>query len=185
VSTEEQLDECRTTAALYALGALAADEKSRFEQRLASSCPYCVSRLQEYAAVRDEIALSAPLKHPRASARDELLRRVEASAQNSNHADEMLIVRSNDTPWQRLPFPGVEVRPLLGDKTLLVRMQAGAEYPPHDHRQAEQCYVVEGSVTSSSGVTAYSGDFVRMPPGSHHDTIRTDTGCVFLIAYTA
>jgi len=88
------------------------------------------------------------------------------------------------TPWVALGAPGVEVRPLLGRKTLLVRMQPGAVFPEHEHRQVEQCYVLEGSVTDSDGITAYAGDFVCMPADITYGPIHTDTGCVFLIAYT-
>lgn len=81
--------------------------------------------------------------------------------------------------------PGVEVRPLLGTKTLLVRMQPAAIYPSHEHTGAEQCYVLEGSIQDESGITATAGDFVCMAAGSTHGEIRTETGCIFLIAYTA
>jgi hypothetical protein len=37
----------------------------------------------------------------------------------------------------------------------------------------------------SSGTTAFAGDFVCMPAGSTHGEIHTETGCTFLIAYTA
>jgi hypothetical protein len=33
-------------------------------------------------------------------------------------------------------------------------------FPPHDHPLAEQCYVLEGSLTDSDGVTVYAGDSV-------------------------
>lgn len=63
-------------------------------------------------------------------------------------------------------------------------MQPGAVFPEHEHRQVEQCYVLEGSITDSDGVTAHAGDFVSMPANITHRPIHTDTGCVFLIAYT-
>jgi anti-sigma factor ChrR (cupin superfamily) len=96
----------------------------------------------------------------------------------------MTIVRGGDSPWVQLPVPGVEIRPLLGRKTLLVRMQPGSVFPAHEHRQVEQCYVLEGSVTDSDGVTAHADDFVCMPAGITHQPIHTDTGCLFLITYT-
>lgn len=37
-------------------------------------------------------------------------------------------------------------------------MQPGAVFPEHEHRQMEQCYVLEGGVTDSDGVTANAGD---------------------------
>jgi quercetin dioxygenase-like cupin family protein len=99
-------------------------------------------------------------------------------------SEKIIIVRGG-TIWMPLPTPGIEVRPLLGERTLLVRMQAGAVYPPHEHRYAEQCYVLEGSITDNNGVTVFAGDFVCMPAGSTHGEIRSETGCMFLLAYTA
>jgi anti-sigma factor ChrR (cupin superfamily) len=109
---------------------------------------------------------------------------LERIAPGSTSKNELKLVRASDSPWVALGAPGVEVRPLLGRKTLLVRMQPGAAFPEHEHRQVEQCYVLEGSVTDSDGITAYAGDFVCMPADITHTLIHTDTGCVFLIAYT-
>lgn len=176
-----EMRECSTTAALYALGALPAENKTQFEQRLQSGCPLCAMWFGEYADVADQLAVSAPATPPDASVRARLLARIKPASPPTN---EMKLVRASDSPWVALGAPGVEVRPLLGQKTLLVRMQPGAVFPEHEHRQVEQCYVLEGSVTDSDGITAYAGDFVCMPANITHRPIHTDTGCVFLIAYT-
>jgi len=185
MTMQDPIEECRTTAALYSAGALPDPEKRQFEQRLSGGCPFCTAQLQEYASVADEIALSVPLQQPDASLRERLLGRIQPSAPAQQSHVGMKLVRSGDTPWRSLPSPGVEVRPLLGTKTLLVRMQPGAVYPSHEHRLAEQCFVLEGSVVDSSGTTVFAGDFVCMPAGSKHQEIHTETGCTFLIAYTA
>ena len=108
-------------------------------------------------------------------------------AANGRQADaaERTLVRKDDSGWLPMPIRGVRVRPLLGEKTLLVRMEPDTVYPEHEHAQAEQCYVLEGSITDSDGITAYAGDFVCMAAGSKHRPIHTETGCLFLIAYTA
>jgi len=174
--------ECSTAAALYALGALPAESKVQFEQRLASGCPLCMAWYGEYAEVADQLAATAPMIAPDTSVRARLLQRI---APDSSAKSEMKLVRAGDSPWIAFGAPGIEVRPLLGKKTLLVRMQPGAVLPEHEHRQVEQCYVLEGSVTDSEGVTAYAGDFVCMPANVTHRPIHTDTGCLFLIAYTS
>ena len=184
MTTQDHIEDCRTAAALYSLGALPPEEKASFEQRLKSGCPLCTTEYTEYACVVDEIALSTPAQNPNPSVRQRLLDRIGASKAQSSK-DEMKLVRASETPWRPLPVSGIEVRPLLGQKTLLVRMQPGAVYPSHEHRYAEQCYVLEGSVIDSAGVMAFAGDFICMPAGSKHGEIRTETGCVFLLAYTA
>ncbi len=81
------------------------------------------------------------------------------------------------------PAPGVQYRQLNGPKTMLVRMAPKTWLPAHDHKFGEQCLVLEGSITSD-GVTAYSGDYTYMPKGSAHSAIYSETGAVFLIAYS-
>jgi ChrR Cupin-like domain len=184
MTTEDCVEECRTAAALYSLGALPPEEGARFEQRLKSGCPLCTSEYAGYASVTMEIALNVPIQEPSPSVRRRLMERI-ANIKAPSPGEEMTLVRGGDTPWTALPYPGIEVRPLLGQKTLLVRMQPGAVYPSHEHRAAEQCYVLEGSVTDNSGITAFAGDFVCMAAGSTHQEIRTETGCVFLLAYTS
>jgi len=173
--------ECATTGALYALGALPAEDMAQFEQRVASGCPLCIAALNDYAEVADQLALSTAFAEPAPAVRARLLERIAVSTSK----EEMTLVRGTDSPWIALAAPGVEVRLLLGRKTLLVRMQPGAVFPEHEHRQMEQCYVLEGSVTDSDGVTVNAGDFICMPAGITHRPIHTATGCVFLIAYTS
>jgi anti-sigma factor ChrR (cupin superfamily) len=185
MNQNDQIEECRTAAALYSLGALPDEEGKQFEQRLRSGCPFCISEHAEYAAVADELASSVRVQNPDASVRERLFERIAARRKPRPAEEDVKMVRSTDTPWTPLPVPGIEVRPLLGQRTLLVKMAPGAVYPTHEHRLAEQCYVLEGSVTDTNGVTAFAGDFVCMPAGSTHQEIRTETGCVFLLAYTA
>ena len=181
MKTSLEARECSAAAALYALGALPAGEETQFERRLRSACPLCTAWYNKYAAVVDQLAASAPEKQPAASVRVRLLERIAPGAAEKSG---MRLLRTSDSPWTAIGVPGVEVRLLDGKKTLLVRMQPGSIFPEHEHKQVEQCYVIEGSVTDSDGVTAYEGDFVSMPAGITHRPIHSDTGCVFLIAYT-
>lgn len=184
MTIQDCVEECRTAAALYSLGALPPEESAQFEQRLKSGCPLCTSEYADYASIAMGIALSVPIQNPSPSLRQRLMERI-AATEAPPSPKEMILTRGEDTPWTPSPYPGIEVRPLLGQKTLLVRMQPGAVYPSHEHRTAEQCYVLEGSVTDNSGVTAFAGDFVCMAAGSTHQEIHTETGCVFLLAYTS
>lgn len=183
---DERIDECCGAAALYSLGALPPEEKSRFEQRLRSGCPLCTAELAEYAVVADQLAFSAPFKSAPPSLRQRVLDRVSSVKQSAEAKpkSEMTLVRAGESPWTPLPSPGVEIRPLLGEKTLLVRMQPGSVYPPHDHPHAEQCYMLEGTIEDADGAKASAGDYICMPRGSKHKTLRTETGALFLIAYT-
>ena len=79
-------------------------------------------------------------------------------------------------------MPGVEIRPLLGKKTMLVRMAPGTYLPEHEHSYGEQCLVLEGTIRSDN-VEARAGDFTYMPAGSTHPPLYSETGCLLLITY--
>ena len=179
----EQFDECASDAAFYALGALPPEQANAVEQRLRSGCSFCSAQVEHYAAVAEQLACSVPLVEPRPELRQQILDRVRAQTALSESTPQRKVVRGHDAPWIKLPIPGVETRALIGDKTFLVRMQAGAIFPEHDHPQAEQCYVLEGSITDSDGLTLHAGDFVVMSRGIEHKPIHSVSGCTLFIAY--
>jgi mannose-6-phosphate isomerase-like protein (cupin superfamily) len=178
----EDLEDIATEAALYALGALPAEKARAVEQRLQSGCGFCAAQVERYAAVAEQLALSVVPVEPPPELRQRLLDRIEGCNRESQF-EHMKIVRGTDAPWIKMPFPGVEIRQLIGDKTLMVRMQRGAVFPRHEHPEAEQCYVLEGSLTDSDGVTVYAGDFVVVSKGITHEPLHSITGCTLFVAY--
>ena len=172
-------------AALYALGALPAGEADNFRQRLAAGCPVCHGMLDECRSVVDLLPLAAPEMEPPPSIRARLMNRIEGEARPASSAaiGDGALVRAGETEWKDAPAPGVQYRQLHGSKTMLVRMAPDTWLPAHDHKLAEQCLVLEGSI-SSEGVTAYAGDYTFMPAGSVHSAVYSQTGALFLIAYS-
>ena len=80
-------------------------------------------------------------------------------------------------PWKATPHRGVQVKPLLieretGLMTLLVKMEAGARLPDHEHVLIEQTYMIEGRLVDKegpeTGLEVGPGDFVWRPAGSRH-----------------
>ena len=179
---EEALDDCAVDAALYVLGTLPPEKAEAVEQRLRSGCPYCSAQAEQYAEVVEHLSLLAKPVEPRPELRQRLLDRIKRPG-DAPQVAERRIVRGNDGPWVKMPVAGVEMRSLIGEKTFLLRMQAGTVFPKHDHAHAEQCYVLEGTITDSDGTTLRAGDFVVMSSGTHHDPIHTDSGCTLFIAY--
>jgi anti-sigma factor ChrR (cupin superfamily) len=176
--------EIEEQAALYALGALPGEEAARFKTRLAAGCPLCRSAFAECQGTVSVLPLAAPEMEPPAGLRGRLMERIGVTETAPEPPAAMgTIVRPEDTAWENTPVPGVEIRPLLGRKTILVRMAPGTMLPPHEHRTAEQCLVLEGSVRSDD-ITAHAGDFTFMPAGSRHSQLSTETGCLLLITYT-
>ena len=179
----DQCEESAADAALYVLGSLSPEKASAFEQRLQSGCSYCSALAEEYEAVAAQFSLSVTPVAPPPELRQRLLDRIKPRDGAPTSSEHMTVVRGNDAPWVKLPIPGVEMRSLIGEKTLMLRMQPGAVFPQHDHPHAEQCLVLAGSITESDGVTLYAGDFVVMPGGIQHAPLRSETGCTLFIAY--
>jgi anti-sigma factor RsiW len=176
-------EQCANDIALYVLGTLPAEEARSVEQRLRSGCPFCSAQATHYSAVAEHLSVSAPIVQPSPQLRQRLLDRIKPRDKAPETSEHMRIVRGKDAPWVKMPIAGVEMRPLIGDKTFMLRMRAGTEFPKHDHPHAEQCYVLEGSITDSDGVTLHAGDFVVMSGGIQHDPLRSETGCTLFIAY--
>ena len=172
-------------AALYALGALPTSEAEKFRQRLAAGCAMCQGVLEECRSVVDFLPLAAPDAEPPPSIRARIMDGIggEARTPASAAIGDGVLVRPDDTEWKDAPAPGVQYRQLHGSKTMLVRMAPETWLPAHDHKFAEQCLVLEGSI-SSEGVTAYAGDYTFMPAGSVHSALYSPTGALFLLAYS-
>lgn len=169
-------------AALYALGALGPDEAGKFEKRLATGCPVCRTAFAECRTTAEAVPMGAPDLAPRPEVRLRLMERIGAPAKAPVAKAQMgTLVRPGDTAWEKA-VPGVEIRPLLGKKTMLVRMAPGTYLPEHEHRYGEQCLVLEGSIRSDD-MEARAGDFTFMPAGSTHAPLYSETGCLLLITY--
>jgi anti-sigma factor ChrR (cupin superfamily) len=172
-------DETAEYAALYCLGDLSPEDRKNYEKHL-SVCGSCRSEVEGYSAVMDELAL-AESGNLSSELRAVILARVHKQARSFMGVGTLL--RAGGSDWQKSPIPGVQIRNLYEQKTFLIRMAPKTSYPAHDHPEAEQCLVLEGSITSE-GVTAYVGDFTYMPAGSSHHPLYSENGCLLLIAYT-
>jgi anti-sigma factor ChrR (cupin superfamily) len=92
---------------------------------------------------------------------------------------------SDEGVWEPIDLPGIRVKRLGVDKdrrmvTMLVRMEAGAVYPPHRHAAVEECFVIEGDLLVGETVM-HAGDYQRAAAGSLHPLQLTQAGCTLLI----
>jgi len=97
------------------------------------------------------------------------------------------LVRTNQTEWQPLNEPGVSgifVKPLLFDKetqrtpTILLKFEAGATYPAHNHPSGEEIFVIEGDLKLDKD-HLYTGDYLYTAPNRKH-AVRSVNGCIVL-----
>src|SRR5439155_15193672 len=62
----------------------------------------------------------------------------------------------------------------------LVRLAGGGWYPGHWHSDAEELYVLEGSL-QIEGQALQAGDFYAAPAGNVHDITSGEGGCLCLL----
>jgi len=147
--------------------------------------------LQETVA---RLAFDAPLEKPSDGLRAKLLRKIqepEAKPRLMGGFTEPIpgfqVLKSGEGKWRKHEAPGIQYKVLSFDPatdalTSLVRMEPGAKLPRHRHSREEQCWVLEGDVRQLDGTMAIrGGDFFRAMPGTDHEPITTDEGCLLII----
>lgn len=182
MSFDHSLEEVQERAALYALGSLPAQESSDFEEHLSTGCDVCARELASFTQVVDELAAVAAPEKPDDRVRAAVLERYGAAEFEA--LPGIRFVRSDRLEWQSGSRPTVSVKMLSRDsdsgyRTQIIRMAPNSGYHAHRHADVEEIYLLEGEVTIS-GVVMRAGDYCRSEPGTVHDGIFTQTGCVFL-----
>ena len=98
------------------------------------------------------------------------------------------LVRSRTLEWQPLEeenVSGIYVKPLLFDDetrrapTMLLKFDAGATYPLHDHPGGEEIFVLEGDIKLGKD-ELFAGDYLFTAIGNKH-RVSTKNGCVVLL----
>jgi quercetin dioxygenase-like cupin family protein len=98
------------------------------------------------------------------------------------------LVKTNQIEWKPLNEEGVSgvfVKSLLFDEetnrspTILLKFEAGAKYPLHNHPAGEEVFVLEGDIHLGKDHLV-SGDYLFTAPNNLH-AVRTDGGCVVLL----
>lgn len=98
------------------------------------------------------------------------------------------LVRSHQVEWAPLAEPGVSgvfVKVLRFDKdtrrapTILLKFDAGATYPAHNHPGGEEIYVIEGDIKLGKD-HLYAGDYLYTSPNGKH-AVWSENGCVVMV----
>ena len=169
---------------LFALGALDADEKLRFEEHL-DECASCQAELRSLNAVTTDLG-SSYADEPPAHLRERLLQRAHGSRQAPGLVFEqsgILVARSADIPWKTIG-PGIQVKLLYTDsarkyRTTLVRMDAGTYMPKHHHKEIEELFILSGEL-HVQGQIARAGDYCRAEANTVHEAAFTPSVAMFL-----
>jgi hypothetical protein len=172
-------DEIHEVASLYSLGLLEPELAAGFERHLEGGCAVCESEVRGFTEATAEVLTSFEYAEPPGRVREELLKRIGRSAAAP------AIFRAGEGHWQDSDFPGLTVKRLFADSstgnvTSLIRMTAGAVYPPHRHFGLEHCYVLEGDLVFADH-TLYAGDYEVAAETTDHSLVTTRHGCLLLI----
>src|SRR5919198_2681195 len=116
-------EELEGQAALYALGALDAEEARAFESHLAEGCAACEAELREFQGVVADLAFAAPAAEPPAGARSRLLALVSEGQGQDARAEAQRQLTGAERPDER------------GSAAKAREASAGGE-PAHASRQA-------------------------------------------------
>src|SRR5215470_15669245 len=181
MSLSHNQDEIRQWASLYALNALTPSESAAFQAHLNAGCSICEAEVRSFDGVMHDIAL-ASTQTPPTQLRSRVLETASRAASIRFSKNGLLIVGSNDIPWQASNIPGIQCRTLFDDasrkySTYLVRMDPGTVYPSHRHADLEEVYVLQGDLLVE-GYVMRSGDYCRAEVGTIHGEVRTESGCV-------
>lgn len=95
-------------------------------------------------------------------------------------------MNTNALDWQPRTDTGIWQIPLYRqggyrDWTMLLKIDPGAEVPPHGHPNGEEVFVIEGEFSDEFG-TYPTGTWTRSPPGSSH-TVRSDKGAILYVRF--
>ena len=155
----EPNDDLRQLASLYALDALAQDEKAAYEAHLGAGCAVCAVEVASFRKVTGAMGVSVDPVSPRAELRERLMETIARTSQPPGQKspgvlydkDGVLIARPGEMTWRAGELPGVFLKVLFNDTargytTAVVRVTAGTHYPSHKHADVEELYLLEGDL---------------------------------------
>lgn len=138
-------------------------------------------------AITEALLLSVSPVMPETDRRDALRAKILAQASGTKPtAAQLQTIRADEGPWQNIA-PLVDMKLLYDNgnsRSFLIRLQAGARLPPHDHPADEECMVLEGE-GYIGGVFLRAGDYHLAPKGIRHDATHTATGALLFIRTAA
>ena len=137
---------------------------------------------QQAQALTGEIVEALALAVPPASPRDPAALRDRVLGRARADRARFVTVRTSDGHWRMLA-PGVAMKMLHDDgamQSFLLRLDAGASLPAHDHAVDELCVVLEGSVRLGD-IEVSRGDYHLAVAGSRHGRVVSPEGAVLFL----
>ncbi len=165
----------------YAVSALADAEAKRIEAHL-EVCARCAAELNSTRAALRAAIPGWPGEElsPARSLWNELARRIGKEGWSAAEDELELPSQWPDVEWEQ-PAPGVfckvlSIDPDLHRVSLMVRLDPGAEYPPHTHAGVEELHLLDGELWIDD-LKLYPGEYNRAEPGTWDKRVWSQTGC--------
>lgn len=176
-------DEVRELASMFAAGALPQQEEAEFRRHL-NSCGVCAAEARAFREAVSWLPMTSRETAAPPRVREKLLAGIRQPAPRPEQTTDVRIVRANEGGWHTL-VPGVLAKRLYAESTdgnaaMLMRMEAGAQFPPHWHAGVEHCYVLEGDLHFGD-LALGPGDYQCAMASTTHITSHTEKGCMVLI----
>jgi anti-sigma factor ChrR (cupin superfamily) len=165
---------------LFALSALSAPEAREMEGHVAE-CTECRAQLSGWKSVVDSfVAWPRPVVRPTAPLSDRLARRLGVETSSAVPPEDAW----QEPPWEEAS-PGLWYQLLSKDAetdrvTMLVRLEPGVEYPPHDHAGLEELHLLDGELWIDDR-KLYPGDYNRAERGTGDSRVWSETGCTCVL----
>ncbi|ETW95154.1 MAG: hypothetical protein ETSY1_31820 [Candidatus Entotheonella factor] len=185
-----QPEESQDTMALYALGALDAEESKPIAERLQSGDEASATELQQAEKLIGLMGHLAPAATPPASLKHRLMARINNELPSPSSTTAMRSsIDLESLDWVPSDWPGVHVHWLRQDEetgsgAVYFHIQPGYSAPSHRHIGAEDCLVMQGGFRDRRGEYR-AGDLVYYEPGSVHEDFQALDGepCVLFVVY--
>ena len=166
---------------LYAVGALPVSERPAAEAQI-GACDECRSELRALRSLLGSlVAWPTDVLRASPSLWTRLSERIAAET-----GDAVLPEPTGrlEPDWREVG-PGVFVKILASDTvndrvSMLVRLAANTDYPPHEHAGVEELHLLDG-ILRVDDKTLYPGDYLRSEPGSTDHRVWSATGCTCLL----
>jgi anti-sigma factor ChrR (cupin superfamily) len=165
----------------YALSALSPEDGRHLAAHL-EVCTSCASELNSIRAALTAAIASWPGEElrPARSLWTQLAKRIGKEGWSAAEDELALPPQWPNIEWEQ-PAPGVYCKVLSSDPelrrvSLIVRLDPGAEYPPHTHAGVEELHLLDGELWIDDR-KLYPGEYNRAEPGTADRRVWSQTGC--------
>jgi len=184
MSLRSNLNRCERSelTIAYALQILPASEIAAAEAHIAA-CPDCRRELESLRPVIDRfVSWPTDVLRPTRSLQTRLALRV--AEETGGEPVPAPVRRWSEPEWEQVA-PGIECKLLAADTeshrvSMLVRLAAGASYPPHTHAGVEELHLLDGELWIDER-KLFPGDYNYGPPGASDERVWSETGCTCVL----